>query len=155
MIMFAAGLQNTTSDLLAILGIAIALSAYLSGIRLYAIQKIADIPDNDPQKEDKKRKIQVKLAWLTLADAPMVFSAFLLGLTVLLYPVTGMTPFRWFVPLGMGLFLFAGVAMVVQHAIAWYKTLSELIDQVALNITLVMLIVAGVLWWIFLYVEQH
>ena len=55
----------------------------------------------------------------------------------------------------MGLFLFAGVAMVIQHMLAWYDTLSELIDHVALNIMLVMLIVAGVLWWILLYLEQH
>ncbi|MCR9234460.1 MAG: hypothetical protein NXI29_25960 [bacterium] len=155
MSLFAVGIGSTPDDLLAILGLAIALSAYLSGIRLYARQRIADIPENDPQKDERKRKIQIKLAWLTLADAPMVFSAFLLGLTVLWYPVTGFRPYASFVPLGMGLFLFAGMAMVIQHMLAWYDTLSELIEQVALNIMLVMLIVAGVLWWIFLYLEQH
>lgn len=147
MTMFAVGLRNTPSDLLAMLGIAIALSAYLSGIRLYAIQKISDIPENDPRKEDKKRKIQVKLAWLTLADAPMVFSAFLLGLTILWYPLTRMTPCRWFAPLSIGLFLFAGTVMVVQHVLAWYKTLSELFDHSALNIVLMLFVVAGVIWW--------
>jgi len=117
----------TPDQSLAILGLAVTLSAYLSAIRLYAIQKIQDLPDEDKEKKkEKKLEIQKKLGWLTLADAPMVISAFLLGINLIWNPLTGMTTWEWFLPVGLSMFLFAGMVMVIQHFLAWYKTLYEL-----------------------------
>lgn len=57
MVMLAASEMIDTGNLLAILGIAIALSAYLSAIRLMAIQKIGDLSLDDAQVEAEARTL--------------------------------------------------------------------------------------------------
>ncbi|WP_417388615.1 hypothetical protein [Gimesia sp.] len=136
----------SSDQLLAILGIAIALSAYLSGTRLYLIQKIREIPRDDPEKEQKKYEIQKQLAWLTLADAPIVTSAFLLGLNLLWYPLTRLRTPEWMLSLGLWLFLFAGIMMVLQHFLAWHKTLTEVIPISTLVIIGILILIALMVW---------
>ncbi|EDL56634.1 hypothetical protein [Gimesia maris] len=132
-----------TSSLLAIFGLAVTLSAYLSAIRLIAIQKIQDLPGNDQKTEDKKWDLRKKLGWLTLADVPMVLSAFLLGLFLLwdyllldLYEgkwckwwdqVTSKDLQEWLSFLGLWFFLIAGTVMVILHMVAWWNTAKSLL----------------------------
>ncbi|WP_145175547.1 hypothetical protein [Gimesia aquarii] len=125
-----------TSNLLTILGIAIALSAYLSAIRLMAIQKISDISKDDPKGSCKKWDIRKKLGLLTLADIPIVLSAFFLGLHLLWndlrfnflgYEIFSGDPYSWLLPVGLWLFLIAGTVMVLLHVFAWIITCSELL----------------------------
>lgn len=126
-----------TSNLMAIFGIAITLSAYLSAIRLLAIQKINEIPGDDPKAASKKWEIRKKLGWLTLADLPMVLSAFILGI-YLLWNVLSFNqlwnkqfpqidPLPWLLSTSLWLFLIAGTVMVLLHVVAWFKTCSELL----------------------------
>lgn len=141
---------HSSDQLLAILGIAIALSAYLSGVRLYLIQKIRDISENDlinaEKKAEKKYEIQKQLGWLTLADAPIVLSAFLLGVGLLWFSLTGLRTPDWMLSLGLWLFLFAGTMMVVLHFLAWYKTLTELVPVVTLAIITILILFALISW---------
>ncbi|MCA9004251.1 MAG: hypothetical protein KDA70_03180 [Planctomycetaceae bacterium] len=136
----------SSDHLLAILGIAIALSAYLSGIRLYLIQKIRNIPHDDPLKAEKKYEIQKQLGWLTLADAPIVLSAFLLGVGLIWPSLTGLRTHRWMLSLGLWLFLFAGTMMVIQHFLAWYRTLVELVPITSLVLIALLIIFALMIW---------
>lgn len=115
-----------TSNLMAVFAIAITLSAYLSAIRLMAIQKIADIPKNDSEADSKKWEIRKKLGYLTLADLPMVLSAFFLGVYLLWRPLFCGVPFAWLLSAGLWLFFIAGCVMVVLHVVAWIKTVIEL-----------------------------
>ncbi|MFH1303971.1 MAG: hypothetical protein ABIK07_23190 [Planctomycetota bacterium] len=129
-----------TSSLLAIFGLAVTLSAYLSAIRLVAIQKIQDLPGKDQKTdqktEDKKWDLRKKLGWLTLADIPMVFSAFFLGID-LLWDVLNLNqiwstfsnedPRPWFQFNGLRLFLIAGTVMVILHMVAWGITATSLL----------------------------
>ena len=120
-----------TSSLLAIFGLAVTLSAYLSAIRLMAIQKIQDVTGDDQKAADKKWDLYKKLGWLTLADFPMVLSAFFLGV-YLLWDVLNLNqiwnqfskqdPRPWFQFNGLRLFLIAGTVMVFLHMLAWWKT---------------------------------
>jgi len=112
-----------TSSLLAIFGLAVTLSAYLSAIRLIAIQKIQDLPGNDQKTE--------------------VLSAFLLGLFLLwdyllldLYEgkwckwwdqVTSKDLQEWLSFLGLWFFLIAGTVMVILHMVAWWNTAKSLL----------------------------
>lgn len=136
----------SSDQLLAILGIAIALSAYLSGIRLYLIQKIREIPQEDPEQAEKKYEIQKQLGWLTLADAPIVLSAFLLGLNLLWFPLTGLRFPDWLLSLGLWLFLLAGTMMVIQHFLAWHKTLTELLPIGLLVVIGILILFALMIW---------
>ncbi|HCO26184.1 MAG: hypothetical protein CME31_20700 [Gimesia sp.] len=136
----------SSDKLLAILGIAVALSAYLSGIRLYLIQKIREIPQEDPEKAEKKYEIQKQLGWLTLADAPIVLSAFLLGVKLLWYPLTGISAPDWILSLGLWLFLLAGTLMVIQHFLAWHKTLTELLPIGLLVVIGILIMFALMIW---------
>lgn len=117
---------DEVSEILTILGVAIALSAYLSAYRIAAIQQIKRLSgeSNAPARWEIKRQ----LGWLTLADAPMVTSALMLGTYVLWSQVWcgGQEPFPWLLPWGLRMFYCAAVAMVVLHVIAWVKTLTEL-----------------------------
>ena len=119
---------TSQSDLLTVLGITIALSAYLSAIRLLAIQKIGEITGEDEAAKQKRWTIKVKLGMLTLADAPMVGAALLLGLHLLWQNLFGGQPIAWFLPTSMWLFLIAGIAMVALHLVAWVKTVVELLQ---------------------------
>ncbi|QDT42197.1 hypothetical protein Pan241w_22780 [Gimesia alba] len=126
-----------TSSLLAIFGIAVTLSAYLSAIRLMAIQKIQDVTGDDQKAADKKWGLYKKLGWLTLADFPMVLSAFFLGI-YLLWDVLNLDqiwnkfsnqdPRPWFQFNGLRLFLIAGTVMVFLHMLAWWKTAENLLN---------------------------
>lgn len=135
---------------LAIFAIAITLSAYLSAIRMVAIQKIDELVSDDPKETDpavkastkakarkEKWKLTKKLGWLTLADAPMVLSAFFLGLHLLWYR-PGLVrvwdnlfpgnPYLWFRNTGLWLFFIAGTIMLVMHVVAWYRTYCALVE---------------------------
>jgi hypothetical protein len=92
---------TSTSDLLTVLGIAIALSAYLSAIRLAAIQKITEFPKDTEDGKQKRWAIKKKLGYLTLADAPMVAAAFLLGVDLLWERLFCGHPFCWLLPVGI------------------------------------------------------
>lgn len=126
-----------TSNLMTIFGIAITLSAYLSAIRLMAIQKINEIPGNDSNATGKKWEILKKLGWLTLADFPMVLSAFFLGLYLLWNVLrlnqlwdklfNNIDPLPWLLSTGLWLFLIAGTVMLLLHVVAWIKTCRELL----------------------------
>lgn len=100
------------ADLFAFLAILIALSAYLATVRLFAIDRMQD------QDAEKKRAIRVKLRLLVIPDAPMTCAAVCVGLYTL-FP--RWSP-KWFLPAGIGLFSFAGFALLIFHVIAWYKT---------------------------------
>ena len=140
----------STEQLLPILAIAITLSAYLSGIRLYLIQKIREIPRDDPAHAEKKYAIQKQLGWLTLADAPIVMSAFLLGLGLLWFSLTGLRTPAWMLSLGLWLFLFAGTMMVLQHFLAWHRTLIELVPVATLVQIAILILFALMIWKTFL-----
>lgn len=126
-----------TSSLLAIFGLAVTLSAYLSAIRLLAIQKIQDVTGDDQKAADKKWDLYKKLGWLTLADFPMVLSAFFLGI-YLLWEVLNLNqiwikfspedPRPWILFNGLRLFLIAGTVMVFLHMLAWWKTAENLLN---------------------------
>jgi len=137
-------MQVNDDFILAIFAIAITLSAYLSAIRMVAIQKIDDLSGDDPKETDpavkaaakakarkQKWKLTKKLGWLTLADAPMVTSAFLLGLYLLwnilgfktiCYQLFRADPHAWLLTIGLWLFLIAGTVMLLMHVVAWVKT---------------------------------
>ena len=112
MFCFSALRQMQTADLLGLLAIVIALSAYLAAVRLFAIGAIKEASN------DEKRKIKTKLGWLVLADAPMTVSAVLLGLYTLWAPMP-----HWMLLTGIALFTFAGLMLLFFHTIAWMKSL--------------------------------
>jgi hypothetical protein len=117
---------SETSDLLTILTIIIGLSAYLSAIRLAAIQKISEITGSDGDAKTKRWKIKKKLAWLTLADVPTVLSAFCLSLHVFWSRFFCGTPWQWLLPAAFWLFLIGGFMMIILHGVAWMKTILEI-----------------------------
>lgn len=132
---FSSDSMTSTGNLLSLLGIAIALSAYLSAIRAVAIQKIHEIPEDHATPKSEKWRLTKKLFWLTLADIPMVFSAFLLGLS-LLWNVLRLGQICeadfWkkgeysLVSFGLWFFLIAGTVMLLMHMFAWGKSFKEI-----------------------------
>ncbi len=127
------------SNLLAIMGIAIALSAYLSAIRMMAIQKIDDLETDDPNNTNpvvkaaveakakkKKWRLTKKLGWLMIADVPIVLSAFLLGLYLLWDNLFTGKPSLSLLQAGLWSFLIAGTIMLLMHAVAWCRSIKKL-----------------------------
>lgn len=100
-----------TSDLLALLAIVIALSAYLATIRLFAIETIRE------KDAEGRRRIHRDLRKLLLADIPMTMSAISLGIHALFWVSD------WFLWAGVLLFVLAGSVLFVFHMIAWKKSL--------------------------------
>src|ERR1700733_16156237 len=96
-----------TSDLLALLAIVIALSAYLATIRLFAIETIRE------KDAEGRRRIHRDLRKLLLADIPMTMSAISLGIHALFWVSD------WFLWAGVLLFVLAGSVLFVFHMIAW------------------------------------
>ncbi|WP_299469117.1 hypothetical protein [uncultured Gimesia sp.] len=133
---FASESITDFGNLLTLFGIAIALSAYLSAIRLVAFQKIQEVKGEDQAAANKKWDLYKKLGLLTLADFPMVLSAFFLGLYLLwdflnLDQMWNMfsnkDPRPWLQSQALMLFLIAGTVMVFLHLLAWLKTAEKLL----------------------------
>jgi hypothetical protein len=100
-----------TSDLLALLAIVIALSAYLATIRLFAIETIRK------KDADGRRRIHRDLRKLLLADIPMTMSAVFLGVHALFWVPD------WVLWVGLSLFVVAGSVLFVFHIFAWIRSL--------------------------------
>src|SRR5271155_1734687 len=74
------------ADLLTLLAIIIALSAYLATVRLFMIDRLTKLKEKTTQLDEnlkKAKRIRKGLLVLLLADVPMTLSAVLLGIYIL------------------------------------------------------------------------
>lgn len=104
------------ADLLTLLAIIIALSAYLATVRLFAIDRLTQLA-GDLQK---RKKVHRNLRLLFVADAPMTVSAVFLGIYILYSNAPSC-----FLPTSIYLFTFAGLMLLIYHIYAWIKSFSR------------------------------
>jgi hypothetical protein len=117
------------SDLLTLLTIIIALSAYLATIRLLVISRLSQAsepiqspPESTPELRNKLKRFLLLLA---LADAPLVTSGLLLGLHIFWQDLTRADTPPWFLPTAIVLFGIAGLILYIYHLIEWVRSLWE------------------------------
>lgn len=123
----------TSGDKLTLLTLIVALSAYLASVRLAAIGRLSALSRElskdiygtplvtDSNKAISRRKDDIgrSLKWLTLSDAPMIASGFLLGLHI--FYAAGERALMW----SVYLFTFGGIVLMLLHGLAWVKTFSR------------------------------
>jgi hypothetical protein len=113
-------------DVLALLGIAIALSAYLASVRQSLEARIDDIkgvPNRDPSKAEEA--IRNRHRWqraIMVPDALLVVSAALLGVHVIWFPATG-----WLYRIGATTFTLAGLVLILFHGFEWKRLTSKIV----------------------------
>ena len=115
------------SNLYTLLAITIALSAYLASIRLYAINKINNLPANS-RRESIKRKIKENLFYIFLIDMPLVIGSFFIYLHLFWHHLFNIGKPTWFFTIGIWLITGAILLMILAHIGSWLKTVCEYID---------------------------
>lgn len=111
-----------TTDVIAFLGLIIALSAYVASVRLWMIDRMTR------QNDGGKKRTKLILKLLTLADAPLIVSGLLLFTyafwdhTLKLWlGLTGSAP-EWLLSWSIGVFTFALISLMGHHIAAWRKS---------------------------------
>ena len=100
-------------EMLAFLGLVVALSAYLAAVGVYLREQLAK-PSSGPKDDIRRITIKTRLSLLTIADMPMITAALLLGLHLFFgFP-------EWFVPGSVVLVGFSAVSLVLFHATEWF-----------------------------------
>mgnify|MGYP006275207533 FL=1 len=126
-----------SGELLAYLSLVVALSAYLSAVRLWLISRAADAnrridaaakagesTDDDERRKRTHKRSAALLAW---ADAPLIFAgvlAFLHGfwpLTLAMW-LHCPDPPAWLLPTSAGGFTFAAVVLIALHFPLWARS---------------------------------
>ena len=105
-----------------LLGIVIALTAYIATVRRRVLDKTQEDPaKNDPGKKAELFKYAVNLMW---ADVPLVVSGILIAVhnILLLAGIHGYQKLFW---LGILFFGFALVVLAVFHASEWSKSIKK------------------------------
>ncbi|MCP9473425.1 MAG: hypothetical protein NNA30_11885 [Nitrospira sp.] len=111
-----------TADVIALLSLIVALSAYVATIRLRLIDRIKNAQD------EEKKKLKTTSRLLTLADAPLVVSGLLLFFYAFWNNTLGLWFFcaespNWMLSWSIGLLTFALVVLVAHHMGAWWKSI--------------------------------
>jgi uncharacterized membrane protein (DUF106 family) len=137
--MFSAVYDMKPADLLTLLAIIIALSAYLATVRLFALDRLTklkeglenisnQLDENLEEREvgnlgktktrlEERITIHLKLCLLLFADVPMTVSAVLLGIYILYGKPA------CFLRTSVILFTIAGLVLLFNHVYAWIKSI--------------------------------
>lgn len=110
-------------DQLNFLSLIVALSAYLSAIRFYAMQRLASNPSN-------AKSLKAFLFRLVFADAPLVLAGVLLTVQMFFKPLLADPApgesIAWWVSF---LFCLAVVVLATYHFLAWVKSIQEYVKS--------------------------
>ena len=110
-------------ELLTLLAIIIALSAYLATMRGVLRERIRGAP------EARKQHLRVSLYLLILPDALLVISGLLLGLHIFYAYLPGVgEPPVWLLRRAIQLFIAGGLCLVVLHLVEWLRALWRIIE---------------------------
>ena len=104
-------------DPIALLSLIIALSAYVGGVRLAVLGRIAAIPP-----PSNRHGLKSFLKWLVPADATLATSALLLLLKVFWGDLFGGSAPSWFDPTIIWTFFVGVIVLVCHHIVSWYKS---------------------------------
>jgi hypothetical protein len=116
-IMTVQPLQN--SDLLAIIGLGIALSAYLATIRSRLLDEASKHDQGTPMRKKYKNRAKA----LTLADAPLIIGSAMLAIGVGLKAKTG-TEIAWLIDGGLLAIVAALGVLIFFHIEQWFHSFS-------------------------------
>jgi hypothetical protein len=98
-----------------ILVLAVALSAYLAGIRTFTIERLGS-PSITSILEKKLKKL---MFWISVADALLIISAVVLIADFLIGGIT------WLFWIAMVLFCFGIAVLLIMHSKEWCKSFKE------------------------------